>query len=71
VKPAVCELSSRNGNPSYEPEPQPLTERAPWLIYGVLGVSSLAVAVVLADIGRKAIAAHDAASVASGATGKP
>jgi hypothetical protein len=36
-----------------------------------LGVSSLAVAVVLADIGRKAIAAHDAASVASGATGKP
>jgi hypothetical protein len=68
VKPAVCELSSRNGNPSYEPEPQPLTERAPWLIYGVLGVSSLAVAVVLADIGRKAIAAHDAAS---GATVKP
>jgi hypothetical protein len=71
VKPAVCELSSRNGNPSYEPEPQPLTERAPWLIYGVLGVSSLAVAVVLADIGRKAIAAHDAASAASGATVKP
>lgn len=71
VKPAVCELSSRNGNPSYEPEPQPLTERAPWLIYGVLGVSSLAVAVVLADIGRKAIAAHDAASGASGAAGKP
>jgi hypothetical protein len=36
-----------------------------------LGVSSLAVAVVLADIGRKAIAAHDAASAASGATVKP
>lgn len=59
--PEACELSPRSSNPAYEPEPQPLTERAPWLIYVVLGMSSLVVAVVLADIGRKAIEAHDAA----------
>ena len=31
-------------NPEYRPEPQPLTERAPWLIYIVLAVSSIALA---------------------------
>ncbi|MFM7073284.1 MAG: hypothetical protein ACKO38_15970 [Planctomycetota bacterium] len=63
--PEACELSPRSSNPDYEPEPQPLTERAPWLIYVVLGVSSMVVAVVLADIGRKAIEAHDAAGTSS------
>ncbi|MEY4179566.1 MAG: hypothetical protein RLY70_3140 [Planctomycetota bacterium] len=63
--PSAGELSTRGANPHYQPEPQPLTERAPWLIYVVLGTSSIVVAVVLADIGRKAIESHDAASAAA------
>jgi hypothetical protein len=34
-------------NPDYQPEPLPLTERVPWLIYIVLGVSSLILGIIL------------------------
>lgn len=39
-------------NPDYKPEPLPLTERIPWLIYVVLAVSSLAPALILFSLER-------------------
>ena len=42
-------------NPEYQPEPRPLTERAPWLIYIVLVVSSIALAFILFSLARSAM----------------
>ena len=42
-------------NPDYKPEPLPLTERIPWLIYVVLGVSSLALALILISLTRSTL----------------
>lgn len=42
-------------NPEYQPEPRPLTERAPWLIYIVLVVSSIALALILFSLARSAM----------------
>ncbi|HEX3085985.1 MAG TPA: DUF3999 family protein [Pyrinomonadaceae bacterium] len=39
-------------NPEYKPEPLPLTERVPWLIYLVLFASSAALALVLLSLAR-------------------
>jgi len=41
-------------NREYKPEPKPLTERVPWLIYLVLGASSIALAYVLFSLARTA-----------------
>jgi len=41
-------------NRDYKPEPKPLTERVPWLIYVVLAVSSIALAFVLFSLARTA-----------------
>jgi hypothetical protein len=41
-------------NREYKPEPKPLTERVPWLIYVVLAVSSIALAFVLSSLARTA-----------------
>lgn len=46
------------GNPAYEPEPLPLTERIPWLIYIVLGISSLALALILLSLARSTMRAR-------------
>ena len=40
------------GNPEYKPEPLPLTERIPWLIYVVLAASSVALAIILIKLAR-------------------
>ena len=50
--PAAATLSSFAGNPDYRPEPQPFTERWPWLIYIVLTISSLALAWILFSLAR-------------------
>ena len=42
-------------NPEYKPEPRPLTERVPWLIYLVLAVSSIALAFILYNLARTAM----------------
>lgn len=42
-------------NPEYKPEPRPLTERAPWLIYIVLVASSIALAFILFSLARSAM----------------
>lgn len=39
-------------NPDHRPEPLALTERIPWLIYVVLGASSLALALILISLAR-------------------
>lgn len=39
-------------NPDYKPEPLPLTERVPWLIYLVLAASSIALALILISLAR-------------------
>lgn len=39
-------------NPDYKPEPLPLTERVPWLIYVVLAASSVALAMILISLAR-------------------
>ena len=42
-------------NLEYKPEPKPLTERVPWLIYVVLAVSSIALVFILLSLARSAI----------------
>jgi hypothetical protein len=39
-------------NPEFKPEPLPLTERVPWLIYLVLTASSVALAIILLSLAR-------------------
>ena len=53
-EPVHSELGDVSANPEYKPEPKPLTERAPWLIYVVLAVSSIALAFVLLSLARTA-----------------
>lgn len=52
TQPTRCEVGAITENPSYKPEPLPLTERVPWLIYLVLTASSLALAMVLLSLAR-------------------
>jgi hypothetical protein len=42
-------------NAFYEPEPLPLTERVPWLIYLVLAASSIALGLILFSLARTAM----------------
>jgi hypothetical protein len=57
--PARAELEPRQENPIYVPEPPPLTERWPWLIYVVLGSVCVVLGGIIANVARTAIAAHD------------
>ena len=53
---ALAPIRSQAGavvnNADYRPEPLPLTERVPWLIYVVLAVSSIALAMILISLAR-------------------
>jgi hypothetical protein len=51
---ARVDVGGRLSNPNYRPEPKPLTERVPWLIYAVLGLSSLALGLILLSLIRSA-----------------
>jgi hypothetical protein len=51
-EPMGTEISAIAANPDYRPEPLPLTERIPWLIYVVLGASSIALAIILLNLAR-------------------
>jgi hypothetical protein len=46
---------SVGSNPDFRPEPLPLTERAPWLIYLVLSLSSIALALILISLARTSL----------------
>jgi hypothetical protein len=52
--PARSEVGAVINNPDYKPEPLPLTERIPWLIYVVLAASSIALAMILISLARTA-----------------
>jgi hypothetical protein len=52
VIPARSEVGAVIDNPDYKPEPLPLTERIPWLIYLVLAASSIALAMILISLAR-------------------
>ena len=53
-EPAHSNLNIVQPNRDYKPEPKPLTERVPWLIYLVLAASSIALAFVLFSLARTA-----------------
>jgi hypothetical protein len=53
--PVRTEVGVVANNPDYRPEPLPLTERIPWLIYVVLAVSSIALAIILMSLARKTL----------------
>jgi hypothetical protein len=53
-EPAHSTLGSVLPNREYRPEPKPLTERVPWLIYLVLAASSIALAFILFSLARTA-----------------
>ena len=52
VKPVRSEIGTVQSNPDFVPEPLPLTERIPWLIYVVLAASSLALILILLNLTR-------------------
>ena len=52
TEPVRSEVGAVANNPDYRPEPLPLTERIPWLIYVVLAASSLALAMILISLAR-------------------
>lgn len=53
-EPVHTSLGNVSANRDYKPEPKPLTERVPWLIYLVLAASSIALAYVLWSLARTA-----------------
>ena len=54
-EPGHSRFGNVTANPQYQPEPRPLTERVPWLIYVVLAISSIALAFVLFSLARNAM----------------
>lgn len=54
VEPVHSTMSDVLGNRNYKPEPLPLTERVPWMIYVVLAASSIALAFILLSLARAA-----------------
>jgi hypothetical protein len=55
---ARVETGTIRNNPDYKPEPLPLTERVPWLIYLVLTASSIALALILISLARSTLRNH-------------
>lgn len=55
LEPTHSSFGEVTANPEYRPEPRPLTERVPWLIYIVLAISSIALAFVLVSLARNAM----------------
>jgi uncharacterized protein DUF3999 len=50
--PSLASVTASLINPDFKPEPLPLTERIPWLIYIVLTISSIALALILFSLAR-------------------
>jgi hypothetical protein len=57
--PARCEAGNRMNNTDFTPEPEPLTERAPWLVYVALAASSAALGSILWSLARDSMRAGD------------
>lgn len=52
-------LGTRQENPGYEPEPLPLTERLPWLIYVLLSAAVAILALLIVNLARTSIQIAD------------
>ena len=52
-------LGPRQVNPGYEPEPLPLTERLPWLIYVLLSAAVAVLALLIVNLARVSIQISD------------
>jgi hypothetical protein len=52
VPPVRLGLRAQQNNPVYHPEPKPLSERSPWLVYVVLAAASVALAAILVNLAR-------------------
>jgi hypothetical protein len=59
--PQAVPLEERQPNPSYQPPPLPLHERAPWLVYAALSLASVALLVLLGLLAREAVRRSDSA----------
>jgi len=57
--PERVSLGPRQANPIYQPEPLPLTERLPWLIYVLLGAAVAVLAALIFNLARVAIRIAD------------
>jgi len=55
AKPVRSEVGGVVNNADYRPEPLPLTERVPWLIYVVLATSSIALGIILISLARRTL----------------
>jgi len=55
TKPIRITAGPTTPNPDYKPEPLPFTERAPWLIYLVLSVATIALALILFSLARRTL----------------
>ena len=55
MTPVRVGVGPATNNPDYKPEPLPLTERVPWLIYIVLTLSSIALGLILFSLARSTI----------------
>ncbi len=56
-KPQRLPLSTQQDNPAYRPDPKPFSERAPWVIYLVLGLASVVLFLILRNL-AKAVTAN-------------
>ncbi|MCY2988151.1 MAG: hypothetical protein NTY19_09850 [Planctomycetota bacterium] len=63
--PARLTPGDRLENPAYQPEPLPLTERLPWLIYVLLGVAVGTLGLLISSLARAAIALEDTRQASS------
>jgi hypothetical protein len=57
--PVRVEIGPQTANPTYLPEPEPFTERWPWLPYAVLTTASLVLLGMLLSLARAAVRRHD------------
>jgi len=58
-RPDRLRLGPRQENPAYQPEPLPLTERLPWLIYVLLSAAVAVLALLIVNLARASIRRSD------------
>ncbi len=52
-----CTVGPQQANPIFRPEPKPLSDRSPWLVYVVLAAACAALAALLVNLARTSAAA--------------
>jgi len=63
--PTRLTLGNRVANPAYEPPPQSLPERMPWLVYALLATACVILLLLLALLARTTMRRHDQAQAAT------